>query len=211
MGCAYNRPTLPLSMFGSNHKTTNRAVRKQFADLSEKGLGGGEGFNRSGGIEMRIETMAAMAFGVFVVAVWHGDLWAVHRVTVLEIICMPMSALDAANRCQKAAIRGDTFNIAVNTSTQQVLFDVEADQPQLRDWPRGTALLENCRVVDDSNWECARTDHLNDGEWVIRTGMMKGQFYIAKRPGRFNGQFVRDFRMALLGRLSRCVRLATGR
>jgi hypothetical protein len=130
---------------------------------------------------MRLETMVAMAFGVLVVAVLHGDLWTVRRTNVLEIMCEPMSALDATNHCIKAANRGDTFSIAVNTSTQQVLFDVQPVQLQFRDWLQGTSLLENCRVVDDSNWECTRLDHLTDGEWVIRIGMMKGQFYIAQK------------------------------
>jgi len=128
---------------------------------------------------MSLKTIAAMAFGVLVALVLYGDFWSVHRMTVLEIICEPRTPLNAENRCTKIGASGDTINIVVNTTTQQVLLDVLPSNV-MRDWPQGTSLLENCRVVDDSNWECTRTDHLLDGAWSIRTGVMKGQFYIAQ-------------------------------
>jgi len=127
---------------------------------------------------MGTDQLVAVAFGILITLWIQGDLSSVHSTNVLEIKCKANDLFDAEKRCNNFSSVGATFKITVNTSTQQVLFDVTKTDGN---WSNGAFLLDSCRVVDASNWECIRTDHINNvllkADYVLRVGMTKGQFY----------------------------------
>lgn len=125
-----------------------------------------------------INAFVAISFGILIGLLINGDLTSVHSTDVLEIKCKANDLFDAGKRCNNFAGVGASFKITVNTSTQQVLFDVTKTDGN---WAQGAFLLDSCRVVDASNWECIRTDHINNvllkADYVLRVGTLKGQFY----------------------------------
>jgi len=122
-------------------------------------------------IKAAFNTSSDNGIGLAVGLVFGGNgLFPASSTKVLEAKCRVNDLLNEEKRCNTFIGAGATFAITVNTTTQQVLFEVTKTD---RNWLKGAYFLDNCKIVDAGNWECTRTD----AELTQRKGMLNGQFY----------------------------------
>ena len=108
----------------------------------------------------------------------------------LEVKCD--GGLDADKKCEKALLPGSELEVRVNLTTQKVQITVtENDSTRsLKD-----IILDNCSVVDGSNWKCENVSKIFDEPITMTYGAVRGRYYeslVHRTPPNFNTSSVSE-------------------
>jgi hypothetical protein len=87
---------------------------------------------------------------------------------VLEVRCD--TEFDADKLCRKPERLGSELGIRVNAHTQKVQISILKNDGN---WFIKDFILEDCSIVDTSNWKCKR----HDGQVVEEHSMVRGRYY----------------------------------
>jgi hypothetical protein len=101
---------------------------------------------------------------------------------ILEVKCETNTGFDQDKRCLRPVRTGADLEIRINATTQKVQISIIKNDGN---WWVKDSMLENCSVIDATNWKCTMPWGSPRGPvYMLREyGMVRGQYYSSLTGG----------------------------